>query len=100
MNTYERIRELIVEVSKEDLEHYKGRPSRKKVKKKKKKKKRSAEAEEAAVQNKAFRTTSMKESTPIERGRPPLGHHYHGEGPHKIGKDFASIISYNSPPNS
>ena len=35
MNTYERIRELIVEVSKEDLEHYKGRPSRKKVKAKK-----------------------------------------------------------------
>ena len=29
MNTYERMLELIVEISKEDLEYYKGRPSRK-----------------------------------------------------------------------
>jgi len=36
-NSYDRIYNLLTEMRKEDLEHYKGRPSRKKVKKKKKK---------------------------------------------------------------
>jgi len=114
MNTYERMLELIVEISKEDLEYYKGRPSRKKVKKKAKKKakKKSAEAKEADDENEAFRTTSMKESTPIEETRSaksrakttarkestpierrtmsltsPPG------GPHEIGKGIAAMLS-------
>ena len=116
MNTYERMLELIVEISKEDLEYYKGRPSRKKVKKKAKKKakKKSAEAEEADDENEAFRTTSMKESTPIEETRSAKSrakttarkestpierrtrHVPYGKpemGPHEIGKGIAAMLS-------
>jgi putative sterol carrier protein len=65
MNTYERMVELIVEISKEDLEYYKGRPSRKKAKKKltRASKKTQAAKERGEKKKKAEANTQTEEFT-------------------------------------